>query len=383
MAGPLASVIITNYNYARFLGEAIDSALGQTYPHTEVVVVDDGSTDGSRELIASYAGRVRAVFKPNGGMMSAYNAGFAASRGQVVFSLDSDDVFVPSTVAAAVRLFSDHFVAKVHWALWEIDRQGARTGNLTPAQELLAGDFSEATLRLGPDAYASPPTSGNAWSRSFLEQVLPGPETEYRQHADTYLYTLAPLFGTVGHVAEPQALYRVHGGNDYATRSAAEKNRRNLHVYDRRCRALSAALARRGVDAPPDTWKERNPYYAWMQRLDATTEELAALVTPGETVIFVDEDQCNDRQGGSDLLDGRRTLPFLERDGRYWGPPPDDQTAIAEFERLRRAGASFIAFAWPAFWWLDHYAGFHRRLREHFPCVLQNDRLVVFNLRSP
>jgi glycosyltransferase involved in cell wall biosynthesis len=383
MGNLLASVIIDNYNYDRFLAEAIDSALAQTYPHAEVIVVDDGSTDGSRDVIASYGGRVTAVLKANGGMMSAYNAGFAASRGQVIFFLDSDDAFLPSAVAAAAPLFLDPSVAKVHWPLWEVDRHGTRTGNRIPGQALAAGDFYEVTLRLGPDAYASPPTSGNAWSRSFLERVLPGPEPEYRQHADTYLYTQAPLFGTVGLVAEPQALYRVHGGNDYASRSAAERNRRNLHIYARRCEALSAALARRGIDITPDTWKRRNPYYAWMQRLDAVAEELAALVPPGEAFILVDEDRCNDHQGGSELLDGRRSVPFLERDGKYWGPPPDDETAVRELDRLRRAGAGFVAFAWPAFWWLDHYAAFHRHLRENFRCLTQNDRLVVFDLRPP
>src|SRR5687767_6151914 len=89
MDGPLVSIIIDNYNYARFLPAAIDSALGQTYPNTEVIVVDDGSTDTSREVIRSYGGRVVPVLKENGGMMSAYNAGFSVSRGEVVVFLDS------------------------------------------------------------------------------------------------------------------------------------------------------------------------------------------------------------------------------------------------------------------------------------------------------
>ncbi|MCC2671779.1 MAG: glycosyl transferase, partial [Armatimonadetes bacterium] len=77
----LASVIINNYNYARYLPEAVESALAQTYPHTEVVVVDDGSTDHSRAVLAGYGDRLRTVFQENGGQASAFNAGFAASRG--------------------------------------------------------------------------------------------------------------------------------------------------------------------------------------------------------------------------------------------------------------------------------------------------------------
>ena len=74
------TVLINNHNYARYLREATDSALEQTYPRTEVVVVDDGSTDESTEVIRSYGDRIVPVFKSNGGQASAFNAGFAHDR---------------------------------------------------------------------------------------------------------------------------------------------------------------------------------------------------------------------------------------------------------------------------------------------------------------
>src|ERR1051326_7249062 len=86
----LASIVITNYNYARFLREAINSALNQTYRNTEVIIVDDGSIDESHEVIKDYGNRIRPVFKQNGGMGSTYNAGVSVVRGQVVLFLDSD-----------------------------------------------------------------------------------------------------------------------------------------------------------------------------------------------------------------------------------------------------------------------------------------------------
>ena len=101
-----ASVIINNYNYARFLRAAIDSALSQTYQNCEVVVVDDGSTDNSRDVIESYDRRVKAVYKCNGGQGSALNAGFEASSGDLIIFLDADDVLLPcavETVAAQMR----------------------------------------------------------------------------------------------------------------------------------------------------------------------------------------------------------------------------------------------------------------------------------------
>lgn len=83
-----------------------------------------------------------------------------------------------------------------------------------------------------------------------------------------------------------------------------------------------------------------------------------------------------------DSISGRRRIPFLERNGEYGGPPTDDEHAIREIERLRHGGASFMLFSWPAFWWLDHYSGMRRYLREKAHCVLEDDRLVVFDLRG-
>lgn len=79
---------------------------------------------------------------------------------------------------------------------------------------------------------------------------------------------------------------------------------------------------------------------------------------------------------------GRRRLPFPEAGGEYAGPPLDDRHAIEEAARLHEAGARFLAFAWPAFWWLDHYAGLRAYL-EGFACLMRNDRLVVFDLDRP
>ncbi|MGH7801488.1 MAG: glycosyltransferase family 2 protein [Thermodesulfobacteriota bacterium] len=77
----LVSIIINNYNYGRFLKGCIESALNQTYPHTEVIIVDDGSTDNSREIIAKYRERAILILKQNEGQASAFNAGFAVSMG--------------------------------------------------------------------------------------------------------------------------------------------------------------------------------------------------------------------------------------------------------------------------------------------------------------
>lgn len=105
--------------------------------------------------------------------------------------------------------------------------------------------------------------------------------------------------------------------------------------------------------------------------------EILARIAPGETFVLVDEDQW----GVGEVIAGRRCIPFLERDGLYWGQPFDDADAIRELERLRQCGAGFMVFVWPHLWWLQHYAGLQRYLNATYHCVLQNDCLVIFDLR--
>ncbi len=111
-------VIVNNYNYARYLRDAIGSALEQTHPHVRVIVVDDGSTDDSREVIASYGSEIVAVFKENGGQASALNAGVERSSGEAVVFLDADDMLAPDIAARIAAAFSaDSSLAKVHYPM--------------------------------------------------------------------------------------------------------------------------------------------------------------------------------------------------------------------------------------------------------------------------
>jgi glycosyltransferase involved in cell wall biosynthesis len=102
---PKVSIIINNYNYGRFLAAAIDSALAQSYPSVEVVVVDDGSADDSRATILSYGQRIVPVLKPNGGQASALNAGLERSSGDIIIFLDADDTLHPTIAERVVALF--------------------------------------------------------------------------------------------------------------------------------------------------------------------------------------------------------------------------------------------------------------------------------------
>src|SRR5438034_11525190 len=104
---PLVSIVINNYNYDRFLRDVIDSALNQTYDRTETIVVDDVSTDNSREIIAGYGDRIIPVLKEKDGQYSAFDAGVAASCGSIACFPDSDDASFPSQLRRIVQVIEE------------------------------------------------------------------------------------------------------------------------------------------------------------------------------------------------------------------------------------------------------------------------------------
>lgn len=371
---PSVSVIVNNYNYGRFLPCAIDSALAQTYQPLEVIVVDDGSTDDSHDIIARYGPRIQPVLKSNGGQASALNAGFAASHGDVILFLDADDMLFPAAVANAVTLFSEAETSKVQWPLEVVDQAGNRTGESRPSQPPPDGDFRQQVLERGPSNVPSAPTSGNAWCASFLERIMPIPEDipYYRSCADEYLYTLAPVFGRVRTIPQPQGCYRIHGGNVYSSRSFRQKLELELAGYDSQCRAIGAALAKNGVEVDTAAWKR----HSWFHRLDRAVTDILTVVPEGEEFILIDG---NTWAAPPELM-GRSVRSFIEMDGEDGGPPADDELAIARLKAIRESQTRFLVLAWPCFWWLDEYPHWSQVLHETGRCVLSNDALMIFDL---
>jgi hypothetical protein len=116
---------------------------------------------------------------------------------------------------------------------------------------------------------------------------------------------------------------------------------------------------------------------SWARNRDLLERDLRQILPIPSTVILVDSGEI-----GDDIAVGHRVLPFVEREGEYWGPPADDPSCICEFERLHGAGAAFLVIAWPAFWWMTYYAGFHAYLRRRFRCICHNERAIVFDLHD-
>lgn len=206
------SIIVNNYNYAAFLDAAIRSALGQTAANVEVIVVDDGSTDASRDVIGAFGSAIVPVFKENGGQASACNAGFRHARGDVVLFLDADDVLHPHCCAtiAASGVFEGN-ASKVNFGLDKIDAVGRNIGGSYMAFPLPAGDFRSSLLDRG--FMPTMPMSGNAFARHALERIMPIPEPDYVYAADVAINNGVGLCGPVGAINEVLGSYRVHGRN--------------------------------------------------------------------------------------------------------------------------------------------------------------------------
>jgi hypothetical protein len=210
-------IVVNNHDYARYLAAAIDSALAQTHPRTRVIVVDDGSTDDSREVLKGYEGRVEPVLKENGGQASALNAGLDRCEGDVVMFLDADDVLRPEAAArAAAALAADPGAAKAQMRMDVIDATGRPTGELKPPPRwpMPTGDLRAAELAY-PFDLAWLPTSAYAFRRATLAPILPIPEDAYRIGADWHLVHLSTLLGRVASIEEVSCSYRVHGANNY------------------------------------------------------------------------------------------------------------------------------------------------------------------------
>jgi len=209
----LVTILIDNYNYGRFLRRAIDSALNQTYPHIEVVVVDDGSTDDSREIISSYGGSgVKPIFKNNGGQASAFNSGIAASRGEIICLLDADDFFHPDKVDRVVPLCQPGSMLYHRLRIEPGDETTPRV--IAPKM-----DYYLYARRYGFVPYMASPTSGLVLRRDLALQLIPLPTEGVRFSADDFVIRRAALLGEVIGIPDVLATYCIHGENGWCGKS--------------------------------------------------------------------------------------------------------------------------------------------------------------------
>lgn len=242
-------VLITNHNYARYLPAAIESACAQTHPEVNVVVVDDGSTDSSREVLGGFEDRVDVVLKEQGGQASALNAGLERCRGEVLLVLDADDFLHPEAAARVAAAFAARpELSKVQFPMAIVDADGTPTGEVKPGGHLRApvGDQRRAELAF-PFDLPWLPGGGTGFRTEAVRRILPIPAADYpRSGADWYLVHLTALLGEAALLDEVCACYRVHGANAY------QQDRDEIDLDHLRESIAFAAVTTRSLEALAD-----------------------------------------------------------------------------------------------------------------------------------
>ena len=219
------TVIIDAYNYGAYIEDAISSAIQQTFPREqyEVIVVDDGSTDDTRQRVSKYLPDIVYIYKENGGQASAFNAGIAIARGEFVAFLDADDYWFPDKLNEVMKAFRiDPCIDVVYNQMNVVDEINVIRGVSPhlPDGSLFKGRPIEYSVHhMAPNGNA---TSGIAWRKSALESLLPIPDY-YRICADGYLMICAPMaarkFIMLNKIL---GCYRIHGENLYTSLSMSD-----------------------------------------------------------------------------------------------------------------------------------------------------------------
>jgi glycosyltransferase involved in cell wall biosynthesis len=205
---PLVSIVITNYNCGRFVADAIDTALQQSYPHTEIIVVDDGSTDDSLRVLEGYRDRLRMVAQRNQGVSGARNRGIRESRGDLVAFFDGDDLWHREKLARQVPLFANDAVGLVYCGVEYIDEDGRSLGTNTKGRRgRVLRDI--ALLR---DTVVLAGGSTAVVRRRLFEQAG-GFDTELSTAADWDMWRRVACYAEIDVAREPLVKYRLRSGS--------------------------------------------------------------------------------------------------------------------------------------------------------------------------
>jgi glycosyltransferase involved in cell wall biosynthesis len=223
---PAFSVLIATYNHEAYLLEALESVATQSFKDYEIVIIDDGSTDRTPELLAAWkaefaarrSNRVVIVRTENGGQSRAYEHGLYFCEGQYISLLDSDDRWMPDKLEAVHEVAINRPAAvMICHPVAVMNHGGTPTGQIRPSRaQLSQGDLRARIRRTGRTVAAV--TSGVTIRANVLRELLPMPTKRFSFGADGYITTGASLRGPVEVVRRPLALYRVHPSGQYFAR---------------------------------------------------------------------------------------------------------------------------------------------------------------------
>lgn len=227
--------LINNFNYCQYLSEAIESALHQSVSYDEIIVVDDGSTDSSADLLLEKYSRhpqIKLIFKQNQGQLSCFNEGFLASTGDLIFFLDSDDLYNVNYLEEALNFYRKHPECDFLFCAYE--KFGNAEGIVREYNYEYERSFGCSTIRtLYSKRWIGSVTSTVSMNRNTLNKILPLPLLEdWKTRADDCLVYGASLVGaTKFSIPNPLVKYRIHSNNDSSGYSKLQSD--SIYLYKR------------------------------------------------------------------------------------------------------------------------------------------------------
>jgi glycosyltransferase involved in cell wall biosynthesis len=258
------SLVIATFNHARLLGAAIESALAQTLPGVDVIVVDDGSTDDTPAVLARYAGRIRVLRQPNRGLAAARNTGLAAARGTYVAFLDADDLLEPAKLAAQVAAVER--APAVGWTYCDVLIETVATGATEKASERFGYGARALDGWLFPELIHGNfiPAIAPLARRTALD-AAGGFDERLTTLEDWDMWLRLALLAEARYTPAVLARYRIHPGGLSEDRARMDRNR--FRVLDKLYRTRPAAVESLGsvgrrIIADTHNWLGKEAYAA-------------------------------------------------------------------------------------------------------------------------
>ncbi|MBW4423605.1 MAG: glycosyltransferase family 2 protein [Nostoc desertorum CM1-VF14] len=395
------TIAIPTYNRSELLKFSLKSVLSQDYSDYQVLVLDNASDDDTEAVVRSFSDS-RIIYvrnETNIGLFRNFQRAIEINHSPYLSFLPDDDILLPNFVGESVLALDKHPHAGLSVAQAELIDTNGIPVHVTG--EELSDSFLEGLID-GLE-FIHKIVDGRKWIlrasavmfRACALAAVGGYDTPHSKYMiDLNLYLRIAAQFDIFFIAKELAQVRFHVEQDSQATFHSPGGTGPLAVMAERTDAIAYLLqSPRAEDASYRQWLAKRLLHismrrseftselipeinlSWSERLEIAMQEIASVIPSGKRLILVDENQW-----GCEMLPEFDALPFLEHEGQYWGAPLDDEIAIQEIERMRQAGASFMVIAWPAFWWLDYYSGLRNYLSSNFRCVLENSRLVVFDL---
>jgi glycosyltransferase involved in cell wall biosynthesis len=399
MTDTKVTIIIPTYNRSTLLRICLESVLSQDYPNFRIIILDNASTDNTESIARSFAdSRITYIRnKTNIGLFGNWNRALQINTSPYLTILPDDDVLLSGFIHTSVHNLDRHPDASFSAGIVRyIDIHG------NPLHLQDAGE--PQTNLLEGTQFLHQIAAGQVWmphpaAVMMRSEMLSAAQSFHVPHSkqlfDMNLYIRLASQFDIALADKEVAQVRLHAGQYRESEFSAIEGAKQIAITAERTDAIAYLFrSQRAEDEGYRKWLAKNLFslnkyrseltrllvpslnLTWAEQQQIDAHDIASVIPSGDTFILVD----NNMKFREFVL-GRHALPFLEKNGLYWGNPSDDDIAIRELERMRQTGATFIVFSNHALWWFDHYPKFHDYLRSNFNCATEKENITAFDLR--